>query len=169
LVEKRYLNIKIIRRPKMRKVSKIIWSLSMILFVALFSSVYAGPPAKFQIRPVEPEKMKKRIPPPALASIKNVHIIECSVGGSTGRLVITWSYGPGARPEKVRIDVQKEGEGSILVPRGTVVEASGDVTRAEVIIWGLSFSLDEPYTIVFTAFYPPWGKRVYSFEKKCAE
>jgi hypothetical protein len=116
---------------------------------------------------VDKDKVQRRVPPPALAPIINARITECS-GGTVGpaRLVLKWSYGSGVRPDKVRIDVQREGEGSVLVPAGIVIEVSGTETTKEVRIfrlWGV------PYTMIFTAEYPPWGTRIYTFTKRCAE
>jgi hypothetical protein len=104
---------------------------------------------------------------PELASIINVHIIECS-GGTVGpaRLVISWSYGTGVRPEKVIIDVQRGTEGSVLVPRGTLVEVRGTETRKEVTIFRL---YDVPYTIIFKAVYPSGDEKTYTFVKRCGE
>jgi len=116
---------------------------------------------------IKPEELRKPIPPPALAPIANVHIPECS-GGTVGpaRLVITWSYGTGLKPEKVVIDVQRGTEGSVLMPKGTLVEVSGTETRKEVTIFRL---YDVPHTIIFKAIYPPWGERTYTFVKRCGE
>jgi len=102
-----------------------------------------------------------------LASITNVHIIECS-GGTVGpaRLVITWSYGTGVRPEKILIDVQRGAEGSVLAPRGTLVEVSGTETRKEITIFRL---FDVPYTIIFKALYPSGDEKTYTFVKRCGE
>jgi hypothetical protein len=78
--------------------------------------------------------------------------------------VIVWSYGRGLRPERVKIDVQREREGSVLAPGGTEIEVAGDVTRKEVTIFRL---YGVPYTLIFTATYPPWGQRTYTFVKRC--
>jgi len=104
---------------------------------------------------------------PELAPITNVHIIECS-GGTVGpaRLVITWSYGTGVRPEKIIIDVQRGTEGSVLMPRGTLIVVSGTETRKDVRIFRL---FDVPYTIIFKAVYPSGDEKTYTFVKRCGE
>jgi hypothetical protein len=116
---------------------------------------------------IKPEELHKPLPPPALAPVTNARIIECS-GGTVGpaRLVLVWSYGTGVKPEKVVIDVKRGSEGSVLIPKGTLVEVSGTETRKEVRIWRL---YDVPYTLIFTAHYPPWGQRTYTFVKRCGD
>ena len=148
----------------MKRVTTILGHFIMVFAIIGFSVSFADPP---QIKPLKPKIPPKPIPPPALAAISNARIIECS-GGTVGpaRLVIVWTYSSGLRPEKLTIDVQREREGSVLAPRGIVIEVSGKETRKEVTIWRL---YDVPYTLIFTAYYGPWGKRIYTFVKRCGE
>jgi hypothetical protein len=113
------------------------------------------------------EKASRHEPPPLLAAITNARIIECSRGTVVpARLVLSWTYASGERPDKVKIDVQRGEEGSVLVPAGTVVEVSGKTTTKAVSI-GRFF--DVPYTLIFTAEYPPWGTTTYTFIRRCGE
>jgi len=138
--------------------------MTLISYLVVVSVSFADPP---QIKPIKPQIPPRPIPPPALATITSARIIECS-GGTVGpgRLVIVWTYSSGLKPKKLTIDVQREGEGSVLVPRGIVIEVSGEETRKEVTIWRM---WDVPYTLIFTAYYGPWGKRTYTFVKRCGE
>ena len=152
----------------MKHFKKII-TLALIVFVLVlvWQTNHVSSQPKIPKPGPKPEDLRKPIPPPALAPITNPHIPECS-GGTVGpaRLVLVWSYGTGLKPEKVVIDVQREREGSVLMPKGTLIEVSGTETRKEVTIFRL---YDVPYTLIFTAHYPPWGQRTYTFVKRCGE
>jgi hypothetical protein len=116
---------------------------------------------------MDKEKAPRHESPPLLAPITNARIIKCS--GATvvpARLVLSWTYAAGERPDKVKIDVQRAKEGSVLVPSGTVVEVSGNTTTKAVSIGKF---LDEPYTLILTAEYPPWGTTTYTFIRRCGE
>jgi len=149
----------------LRKFMALLLFAFVIVVLGQINHVSAQPPIP---KPgLKPEELRKPIPPPALAAVTNPHIIECS-GGTVGpaRIVIVWSYGTGLRPEKVVIDVQREHEGSVLMPKGTLIEVGGDVTRKEITIFRI---YDVPHTLIFTGHYPPWGQRTYKFIKRCGE